>query len=184
MSIADRQSRLGVDAGLVATVGSGTRITSWKEAPGSVSVAGNTVSYDGTLTGWVNTINSAALSSLGAGSRYTVAWTAQSAHANATWVVGLGIEETPGKDWRDVDFGFCFDGEVLTARENGDWIATANRKLSAGDQLQKRVNGTTLKYLVNGTGIARSAVASNNKLYVDTAFKSGAVTLSNLTLSH
>ena len=63
------------------------------------------------------------------------------------------------------DFGFHSDGGIITIRKNGDWVANVKRKLVAGDRLQMRVNGTTLKYLVNGTEVARSPVTNINKLY-------------------
>jgi hypothetical protein len=157
-------------------------ITAWTGQTGGVSVTGNTLFYSGTPTGWQNTVNSAPLSSLGAGADFTVGWTVQTTPGDTIWIVGLGLTETDVDDWRDVDFGIRSSAGSLNVRENGTWVKGGGA-LAAGDRLEIRVIGTTLEYRHNGVVVATSTITGTEDFYIDTAFKSGAIELGSFTLT-
>lgn len=157
-------------------------ITDWVGQTGGVTVSGNTITYSGTPIGWQNTVNSVLLSSLGAGSDFTVGWTVQTSPVDTIWVVGLGLTETNVEAWRDVDFGIRSSGGSLNIRENGTWVKGGGA-LAVGDRLEIRVTGTTLEYLHNSVVVATSTITGTEDFYIDTAFKTGAIVLSSFTLT-
>ena len=160
-----------------------TPIDSWLGETGGVSVVGDTVAYSGDPTGWNNTVNSVSLSTLGAGSDYTVSWTIVTPPDDTVWIVGLGVDETPGvDDWVDVDYGLRSSAGFLNVRESGAWV-TGDGQLAVGDTLGIRVAGTVLEYQLNGVTFHTTNISGTEDFYIDTAFKSGAVTLGSFKLS-
>jgi hypothetical protein len=123
------------------------------------------------------------LSTLGAGSDYTVSWTIDSLPDSTVWIVGLGIAETLGvDDWIDVDYGLRSSGGSLNVRESGAWV-TGDGTLAVGDTLGIRVAGTVLEYQLNGVTFHTTTITGTEDFYIDTAFKSGAVTLGSFKFS-
>lgn len=158
-----------------------TPIGNWQGETGGVSATGNSISYSGSPTGWVNTVYSDPLSSLGVGSDYTVSWTIDSDPAGTLWIVGLGVTEISTR-WDDVDYGLRSSNGQLTVRENGSWRASGPL-LAQGDLLAIRVNGTQLQYLHNGAIVYSTSIAGTEDFYIDTSFKSGAVNLGSFTVT-
>lgn len=156
-------------------------ITVWTSVTGGVSVNGSSLSHSGAPNNWTNSANSAPLSNVGADDEFTVSWTVASPVVGTTWVVGLGVEET-GPDWRDVDFGMRSSEGVLNIRLSGIWVAQS-RMLVPGDRLSIRVSGTTIEFQLNGAPIATSTRSGTESFYIDTAFKNGAITLGDFTLT-
>jgi hypothetical protein len=121
------------------------------------------------------------MSSLGAGSAYTVSWVVDSNPNNTIWVVGLGINETDSQR-TDIEYGFRNSNGSLQVRQNGNWLANISA-LSVGDMLGIRVDGTMLEFQLNGVPVYTSVISGTEDFYIDTAFKSGAIELGSFTLS-
>jgi len=156
-------------------------IVDWLNAAGGVSAVGDDLSFSGTPSFWISTINSVPLSSLGAGSSYTVSWTVNSNPVGSNWVVGLGVTESgPGRT--DIDHGLRNANGALQVRENGIWRLGAGA-LSIDDTLSLRVNGTTLDYQLNGVTLYSTTISGSDDFYVDTAFKNGPTSLADFTLT-
>ena len=154
-----------------------TPLVNWGSATGGVTVTGNQISYDGSPGGWnANTVNSAALSSLGFGETFEVRWTIDSDPSASTWVVGLGISES-GANWRDVDFGLRNSNGILKIYENGVW-RTTGPALLIGDVIAISVNTGVIEYRLNGFVVYTSSYAGTPSFYVDSSFKSGPIALS------
>jgi hypothetical protein len=156
-------------------------IVDWVNAAGGVSASGNDLTHSGSPAYWVNTINSVRLSSLGAGTSYSVSWTVDSNPAGTNWVVGLGVTESSAAR-TDVDYGLRNLNGSLQIRRNGTWLASSGT-LSIGDTLSLRVNGTTLEYQRNGITLYSIAISGTEDFYIDTAFKNGAMQLGSFTLT-
>ena len=156
-------------------------IVSWLNQAGGVSATLNNLSHTGLPNSWTNTINSVALSSMGAADAYTVSWTIASNPSGPTWVVGLGVNET-GPERTDIEFGLRSSAGVLEARQGGTWLANGGT-LANGDTLAIRVTGTLLEYQRNGVTFASATIAGTEDFYIDTAFKDGAIQLGNFTLA-
>ena len=156
-------------------------IANWLGETGGVTATADDLSYSGSPTGWTNnTVNSAALSTLGAAGDYKVSWTVGTDPAGTNWVVGFGDIELSA-DRTDVDFGLqCSNGD-LTARRNGVWVASGGN-ISAGDLLSLRVVGTTIEYQLNGVAFATADTVGTEDFYIDTAFKSGIIGLNDFVL--
>jgi Calx-beta domain len=158
-------------------------ITVWNNLAGGVSVVDDDLTYSGSPTNWTNTGYSAPMSTLGASSDYTVSWTIGSSPSATTWIVGLGVAEEPGvESWRDVDYGMRSSEGTLNIRTSGTWIAGGG-PLAAGDVLSIHVSGTLLEYRLNNATIATSTTTGTEDFYVDTAFKNGAISLNDFTLT-
>ena len=158
-----------------------TPISSWVGATGGVVSVADSIQYSGSPTGWSNnTINSAPLSSLGAGAEFEVSFVIASDPAGTTWVVGFGDTET-SSDWRDIDFGLRSSNGALTVYESGAW-RTSGAALNVGDVLSIAVNGSDLEYRLNGIGFFQTTITSSANFYIDSSFKSAAVTLESFTL--
>ena len=156
-------------------------IVNWLNQAGGVSSTSNNLSHTGTPNSWTNTINSVALSSMGAAGSYTVSWTVTSNPAGTTWVVGIGVNET-GPDITDIEFGLRSSAGTLNARQGGTWLANGGA-MAVGDTLAIRVTGTLLEYQRNGVTFASTTIAGTEDFYIDTAFKNGAIQLGNFTLT-
>ena len=137
--------------------------------------------HSGVPATWNNTINSATMSSLGAGSTYTVSWVIDSDPAGTIWAVGLGTNETNGLR-TDIDYGFRSSNGTLQVRQNGNWLATVGA-MSIGDVLAIRVDGTLLEFKLNNITVYSTAIAGTEDFYIDSAFKNGAIDLGLFTLS-
>jgi hypothetical protein len=120
------------------------------------------------------------LSSLGAGSSYTVSWQIDSDPSGTTWVVGLGINET-GPQRTDIEHGLRSSNGSLNIRENGAWISNVGA-LAIGDVLSIRVDATVLEYQLNGVSVHSTSITGTEDFYIDTAFKNGAIDLGSFTL--
>ena len=156
---------------------SGTPLTEWESATGGVSVSGNQISFDGSSGGWnANSINSAALSSLGYGDTFEVRWTIDSDPSASVWIVGLGVTET-SSSWRDVDFGLRNSNGILKVYESGAW-RTTGPALAIGDVISIAVDAGIIEYRLNGLTIFTSSYVGAPDFYVDTSFKSGPIALS------
>lgn len=157
-------------------------ITDWIGASGGVFVSADDISYPGSPTGWVNTVNSLPLSGLGGTGDFTVSWRVDSAVSSGQiWIVGLGVIET-GSNWRDVEYGLRGSDGKIRVYENG--VERVNGgPLEIGDVLSIRVAGSTLTYLLNGVTLHSSAITGTENFYIDSAFKAGAVDLVDFTLS-
>jgi len=155
-------------------------ITSWVGAAGGVSATGDTLSHTGSPS-WTNTINSVTLSSLGAGSAYTVSWEIDSDPNGTIWVVGLGVNETNSQR-TDIEYGLRSSNGNLEIRLSGNWAANIGT-LSIGDVLAIRVDGTALEFRLNGTVVSSTTISGSEDFYIDTAFKNGAINLGSFTLT-
>lgn len=156
-------------------------ITNWLNQSGGVTATGNNLSFSGTPSNWTNSINSVSMSSLGAGSDYTVSWTIDSNPAGTIWVVGLGVTES-NTQRTDVDYGFRSSNGTLQVRMNGNWLTSVGA-LSTGDVLAIHVSGTTLEFMLNGVAVYSTAISGTESFYIDSAFKSGAIDLGSFTLT-
>jgi hypothetical protein len=156
-------------------------IAGWVNQAGGVTATSNNLSHTGLPNSWTSTINSVSMSSMGATDSYTVSWTIASNPSGATWVVGLGINET-GPERTDIEFGLRSSAGALEARQGGIWLANAGT-LSTGDTLSLRVTGTLLEYQRNGVTFASTTISGTEDFYIDTSFKNGAIQLGNFTLT-
>jgi hypothetical protein len=157
-------------------------ISSWQGTAGGVTSAGSDVSYSGSPTGWSNTIRTAPLTSLGAGTNFSVRWTVGPNPAGSLWIAGLGITES-GATWTDVDYGLRNSNGALKVYENGTLVKGAGT-LAAGDVLSIRVAGTVLEYRRNDELIISRSISPGAAFYIDTSFKEGAAQLTGFTLSN
>jgi hypothetical protein len=146
-------------------------VSQWSGATGGASSHTDAVHFTGAPTGWNSTINSARLSSLGAGSDFELAWRVATDPAATTWIAGLSLTETDG-DWRDIEHGFRCSNGALTIYESGTWRSNV-APLKSGDVLSVAVQGDSLEYRVNGVGVYTRSVAPGADYYVDTSFKGG-----------
>jgi hypothetical protein len=168
--------------GACATSAGDIPIVDWQSASGGVGVSGNTITYSGAPTGWLqNSVNSVPFSSLGVFDHYIVRWTVASNPAATLWVVGLGETES-SRDWRDVDYGFRSSNGSLEIRESGIW-RTAGGSLSVGDELSIAVSGSQLTYRLNGNVLYTRSITGNEDFYIDSSFKSGAIALGDFVIA-
>ena len=159
----------------------GVPIDEWSGPLGGVSATDNDLSYSGSPVGWNNnTINSAVLANFGAGGNYTMRFTVTSDPSATIWSVGLGETETTA-DRADIDYAFQVTNGALFIRENGVWVADGGA-VNTGDELAIEVAGTQLLYRVNGIVVASSTISGLERFYVDTSFRSGAISLSDFTV--
>ena len=100
--------------------------------------------------------------------------------SSAIWSVGLGETETTA-DRADIDYAFQVTNGALFIRENGVWVADGGA-VNTGDELAIEVAGTELLYRVNGIVVASSTISGLERFYVDTSFRSGAISLSDFTV--
>jgi hypothetical protein len=172
---------VAIEALVVAPPGPVTAITNWVGATGGLSSNSNAIAYSGSPTGWNNnTIRSQPFSSLGISGSYTLSWVVNSA-SNGNWIVGLGVSDS-GSDWRDVDYGWRTVDGNLRVFENGTYRSGTSSTASPGDVLAIRVNGTNLEYLLNGAVIYSRGISGGQNFYVDSSFKSGAVSLADFKI--
>jgi mono/diheme cytochrome c family protein len=155
-------------------------VTTWFGATNGVTDSGNSISFSASPQPWQATINSAPLSLFGATGEYSLTWTVGSNPASSTWVAGLGIVESSA-GWRDVDFAFRGLNGVLGVLENGTWVAGGGM-LSVGDQLSIAVSGTQLEFRLNDVPVYSRTISGTEDFYVDTSFKSGAITLDDFVI--
>ena len=125
-------------------------------------------------------MNSVPFSTLGVFDDYLVRWTVSSNPAATVWVVGLGVTET-SRDWRDVDYGFRSSDGSLQVRESGTWRSSGGN-LSVGDSLSIAVSGSQLSYRLNGKVLYSRPITGSEDFYIDSSFKSGAITLSDFVI--
>ena len=169
------QTSLAVTLDGASAPGLPTPITDWSNVRGAVTQSGDSISYDGSLTGWRNSINSALFSTLGITGGFGVSWEVGSNPAGALWTAGIGdVESAVG--WQDIEYAFRSTSGTLTIYESGTYRGTFGSVVQ-GDTLSIRVDGSSLEYRVNGTTVFTRAVAPNVDYYIDTAFKFGAITL-------
>ena len=145
-----------------------------------MSANGSDITYSGSPTGWIGTVNSPYLSTFGAVGAYEASFEVTSPPAGAVWIVGLSASES-GADWRDVEFGLRNDGGTLKVYESGTWRANVGA-LAIGDELAIAVEGTTLVYRRNGVGVYSTTIGVASDLYIDSSFKNGAAQLGSFTL--
>ena len=157
-----------------------TPLTSWVFHQGGVTTNGNVVSYSGSPTNWVNSVNSVPLANLGYTDDFELRFTLDSNPAGTTWIAGLGLAESSA-NWTDVDYGLRSTGGQLTVYENGTW-RTAASNLAAGDVVSILVNSGTIEYRHNGMAIYTTTYTGTPDFYVDTSFKSGAMSISATVL--
>ncbi len=154
-----------------------TPVTSWLGNIGGVTFNGNLIDYSGSPTEWVNnTINSAPLSLLGFTDNYEVQFTIETDPSNTLWVAGLGIDET-NANWRDVDFALRSSNGQLSVYESGVF-RTAGPTLAQGDVISIFVNAGSLEYRHNGIAVFNSSFSGAPDFYIDTSFRSGAISYS------
>jgi len=155
-------------------------VTSWLRHQGGVTTPGSQIIYDGTVGfGWATQVNSAPMSDFGFSDDYEVRFEILSNPVGTLWVVGLGINDS-GPSRTDIDYGFRSSNGILEIRQNGTWMTTVG-PLSIGDILSIHVSGGVIEYRWNGTPVFSSTYSGSPDFYVDSAFKSGAVTL-NVTV--
>jgi len=157
-----------------------TPITAWLPAIGGVTTSIDAISYSGSPTGWVNSVNSMPLSTLGVGNDYEVSWTVDSDPGNGIWVIGLGVAETRS-NWRDVDFAFRNSNGFLTVHESGVFVQDVGA-LKVGDVLSLHVVDSQLNYDLNGVTVYSRTILGSEDFYIDTAFKNGQARLASFTL--
>lgn len=157
-------------------------ITQWVNPVGGVSTSGSDVSYSGSPTGWVNSVNSVGLHSIGAFVSYEISWDVGSDPGNGIWVIGLGVDETRS-NWRDVDYAFRNSNGFLTIHESGAFIKDVGA-LSVDDELSLHVVDTRLDFKLNGEVVHSRSIPSGQVFYVDTAFKNGQAELTSFTLDN
>ena len=162
---------------VIVTGSAETPINNWLLSRGGVSASGNQIRYSGSPTGWINNgINSVSMATLGYTDDYEVRFTIDSNPAQSVWVIGLGVTETDF-DWRDVDHALRGSNGTFQVYESGSWRKTGPT-LQLGDVVSIYKNGTTLEYRLNGDAIHTRSVPAAQDFYIDSSFKSGAITLS------
>ena len=157
-----------------------TAIVNWIGSTAGVATLDSQISYSGTPTGWVNTANSDAFSTLGVSDNYKVVWTIETPPAGTLWIVGLGVTES-SSSWNDVDFGIRSSNGQLVVYESGRW-RRSGATLQQGDELSIEVQGMQLNYLHNGALVHSSVIVGDEDFYIDMSFKSGAVSLGSFRI--
>ncbi|WP_281544687.1 S8 family serine peptidase [Grimontia sp. SpTr1] len=129
---------------------------------------------------WSYQANSARFSSYGFTDNYRLNFQVD---ALGTYnMFGLGNAESSAS-YTDIDYAFYIAGTTLYIYESGAYIGSFGT-VAAGDDLALEVNNGTLAYYRNGS-LVRSVSYSGSTpdFYVDTSFYSGAIQLSNISLS-
>ena len=158
------------------TVNSETPLTAWVFHQGGVSTDSNVVTYSGSPTNWVNSVNSVPLADLGFTDDFELRLTLESNPSGTVWIAGLGTVESSA-NWNDIEYGLRSSSGQLTVYEGGLW-RTAASNLAEGDVISINVSGGTIEYRHNGAVFYTSTYSGAPDFYVDTAFKSGAVSIS------
>lgn len=160
-----------------------TAIENWVNVTGGITTPNGNILYSGSPTGWVNSINSVPLSTLGASSDYQVDWVLFPYTNYGTWVVGLGVEET-GSNWRDIDYGFRNSNGQISIYENGQYIKEAGVLSFDGDTMAIEVVGKQLNYYfpTRSQLIRSTTILGTEDFYIDTAFKEGEAHLIDFAL--
>jgi len=163
----------------------GVPITSWVGEVGGVSTSGDSVSYSGSPTGWINSVNSALLSSLGATGDYTVSFTVNSDPLSSHWVMGLGLTES-GSSWSDIDVALRNMNGSVHLYFDGVYRYQGKHYLSIGDEVSFSVSGRCVSVRINGSGISSHCRTGRDpsQFYIDSAFKNGATDLSGFTFTN
>ncbi len=152
-------------------------LTAWLPGAGGVSAVSNRVSYNGAGGQWnANSITSANFSTLGISQPFEVQFTIDTEPAGTTWIVGLGVTEG-SLNWRDVDFGLRSSDGSLRIYENGVYV-NFGPDLAVGDVLSLYVNAGVIEYRLNGLTVHTSSYSGMPAFYVDSSFRSGAVSIS------
>ena len=147
----------------------------WRRPVGGVTATGNSLSYSGQPTGWVNSARSQRFSRLGVQGAYRVVWTLGSDPTGTRWVAGLGARET-GNGWQDVDYGLASANGQLRLLDHGQ-VSGAMGPLMEGDTLGFQVDGQQVMYLHNGQVLRTVNLPRPVDFYVDTSFRRGAMEL-------
>ena len=151
-------------------------LTAWSEGTGGVSASGAIISYSGAPSGWSrNTINSAPLSELTILTTYYLGWKVIGDPDQTTWIIGLGETESDST-WRDVDHGLRSSAGQLAVYQNGSWRANGPQ-LTPGDEIGIAVSPGSIDFLLNGQILYSGSYTGSPEFYVDSSFKSGAISL-------
>lgn len=161
-----------------------TPLSSWANAAGGVTFSNNSLTYSGAPTGWSNSVNSARLADLGAGSTYEVTWTVGSDPSSSLWVVGMGTSES-GNRWRELDVALRNIRGKLYVYVDGEYRTTLG-DLRIGDELMLRVNESCFDIGYNSArtrAVCRNTTEAVENLYINALFKFGAAELSQFEIT-
>jgi len=138
----------------------------------NASLSGSTVSGAGTGS-WNQSIRSAVGYTGGASVSFTVPATSSSL------MIGLNTDPTTDDHYTSIDWAFYTSGTSLMIYENGTYGGSYGT-FSATDVLSVTYDGTTIRYLKNGTVLRQVNANITQPLYLDSSFTGSGPQLQNL----
>ena len=189
----DNDGILDIDEGCTPATGTFTDNLSFTTVSGSgFSYSNNNITFGTGSDGLVNSTHSPNFSTYGVTNDFELDFTLNGNYASATErqvVIGIneaGTEASIG--FADVDYAFLIQGStnVLSIYENGTFRANVSNGASSNVLTIRKV-GTQITYLVNGTTVYTSGIASNTTdYYVDNSFRGQSISfdLNNFNIEY
>ncbi|CZF78583.1 Cell wall-associated protease precursor [Grimontia celer] len=153
-------------------------ITNWPVLTGNAGFSDGVLSGNGGY--WNSQANSNRFSSYGFNDRYALNFTVDS--LGTYNMFGLGNVESSAS-YTDIDYAFYVVGSTLYIYESGSSRGTFG-SVAVGDTLSIQVNEGAIAYYRNDTLVRSTSYNGDTPdFYVDSSFYSGAIQLSNISLS-
>ncbi len=164
-----------------AEAGSSAAISSWPALHSDIVAIDNTLMFSDGGSPGPRQANSDNFSALGYTDAYAVSWTTTASTTDHGVAVGLGVTES-GSELGDVDYGFWLNGGWYGLIESGSFQDVWGEIVNGVSEFSIEVDGTELRYLVDGTVVRTVTISGTDDYYLDTSFNIGDFAVNDLVI--
>ncbi len=165
-----------------AEAGSSAMLTNWTTLDDGVTAIENTLLFSDGGSPSPRQASTDSFSSLGYTDGYTLNWAITNSTSDYAVAIGLGVSDS-GPGLSDVDYGFWIDTGWYGLVESGGFQDVWGQVVSGVTEFSIEVDGTDLRYLVDGVVVRTVTISGSDDFYLDSSFNIGDIAVNDLVLA-
>ncbi|MFL0800787.1 MAG: S8 family serine peptidase [Agarilytica sp.] len=165
-----------------AEAGSAAMLASWTELGDGITAIENTLLFSDGGSPYPRQATSDNFSTLGYTDDYALTWALTHSTTEFAVAIGLGVSDS-GPGLGDVDYGFWIDAGWYGLVESGAFQDVWGEVTSGVTEFSIEVEGTDLRYLVDGLVVSTVSISGSDDFYLDTSFNIGDIAINDLVLA-
>ncbi len=164
-----------------AEAGSSAMLTNWTTLDDGITAIENTLLFSDGGSPSPRQASTDPFSSLGYTDDYTLSWAVTHSTSDYAVAIGLGVSDS-GPGLGDVDYGFWIDTGWYGLVESGAFQSVWGQVVNGVTEFSIEVEGTDLRYLVDGVVVRTVTISGSDDFYLDSSFNIGDIAINDLVV--